>query len=192
VEIQLKEGTAGGASWIYALWVENEADGFFKNIFISKRVNKQDLTGTALPFWQFNKRTKTNEKEVDAVTGATKAAGDLTFTVPLKDLPERFTIYLEIDHSFDRNDWFKDQPAILYSIEVDTSGEKTQFPSDFIGWTPNENTENTISNTPAGTLQNETGYITRTMRSDSSFGAVDDANTSTRLVGSLTATVFYE
>lgn len=152
----------------YAIWMEGES-GFFRNIYICSRIKKQDLTGTALPYWQLNKRELASRKEIDAVTGATISDGDFTETVSLAGAPDKFTVYYEIDHSFDPNEWFDDQPAILYKIDVDLSTGKTEFDSEFIGWTANEYTDNNPKNgtnkipgasVKIGELQPSLQYIT--------------------------------
>ncbi len=158
----------GGYQKVYAIWMEGD-DGFFRNIYICNRIKKQDLTGTALPYWQLNKRKLASRGEIDAVTGATIADGDFTQSISLTGAPDKFSVYFEIDHSFDPNQWFTDQPSLLYKIDVDLSSGKNEFDSELIGWTANEYTDNNSKNgtnkipgasVKMGELQSSVQYIT--------------------------------
>ena len=164
---------------IYVIWMENETTSFLQNIFICKKLIYGGLTGTALPYWKVNKYPLSSADEVDAVTSATVANKDFTVSAVLKDSTvKNFKLYFEIDHSFDPNDWFSNQPALLY--EADINLNDTLFELAPIGWTPNEDTENLIPSTPMGKLENEMRYITN-LKDGSSFGAVD-SRSSTNMV----------
>jgi hypothetical protein len=168
----------------YVIWLENSSDGSIQNLFVCNRVNLQDLADTALPYWEMNKRILSDEDEIDAVSGATQKKCDFTINSYLKSDETEFTIYFEVDHSFDPNDWFTDQPALLYSAHIDLSNPENSYELNFIGWTPNSSTENIITNTPAGVLQHETRYITE----GNPFGTVDDRK-ATDMIGSIRLTI---
>jgi len=183
-------------SKIYALWMENDEENFFRNVFICNRINLQNLTGTALPFWQINKRNLASQSDIDGVSGATVKDGDFTIELPLHGAPAEVTVYFEIDHSFDSNDWFNDQPAILYRADIDLTIEGQQT-LQLIGWTPNENTnsyeddENSIPgmNVAMGTLQRETRYITHHKDEHGNFSNLDEEPASD-LVGNALVTIY--
>ncbi len=176
---------------IYTVWMEDGSD-FFSNIYICNHVNTQDLTGTLLPFWETNRRGSTVQDidEIDAVSGATQKTGDFAIDIYLDGSPEVFDVYFEIDHSFDENDWFtsdsRNQPALLYKIaDIDlTSSSGSTFPSNCIGWTPDEYTnsydlgENKIPgmNVNIGNLQSELGYITQHAVTPSTPDTIDWSN----------------
>jgi len=156
---------------IYVIWMENESSSFIQNMFICKKLIYGGLTGTALPYWKVNKYPKSLTSEVDAVTSATVPNQNFTVSATLKDSNiKTFKLYFEIDHSFDQNDWFSDQPALLYSADINLND--TIFELSPVGWTPNENTENQVPNTSNGKLESEMRYITN-LKSGSTFGAID-------------------
>ena len=164
---------------IYVIWMENESTSFIQNMFICHKLIFGGVTGTALPYWKVNKYPKSSKSEVDAVTSATVPNQNFTVSATLKDSTiKNFKLYFEIDHSFDQNDWFSDQPALLYSAEINLND--TLFELAPVGWTPNENTENQVPNTPMGKLESEMRYITN-LKDGSSFGQAD-SRSSTKMV----------
>jgi hypothetical protein len=164
---------------VYVIWMENESSSFIQNLFICKKLIYGGLTGTALPYWKVNKYPKSVKSEVDAVTSATVPNQNFTVSATLKDNTiKSFKLYFEIDHSFDQNDWFSDQPALLYSADINLND--SIFELSPVGWTPNENTENQVPNTSNGKLESEMRYITN-LKSGSTFGAVD-SRSSTKMV----------
>jgi hypothetical protein len=190
-EIEIIVDFVDGEYWpytkIYTIWIDNQSSDFIQNLYVCTHANAQDLTGTVLPYWEMNKRPISDGVEVDAVTGATQKRTDFTVNGTLKEAQTEFTIYFEVDHSFDENDWFDDQPAILYSVDVNLDDPQNEYTLEFVGWTPNENTENVIPSTPAGVLQTETRYITHT-NDVGEFGVIDDRK-ATDMVGSITVTI---
>jgi hypothetical protein len=172
---------------IYVVWIEDTSSSYIQNLYICKKLVNGGLTGTALPYWKSNVYPKLSESDIDAVTGATNANSDFTISTGLEDTAvKKFTIYFEIDRSFDANDWFTDQPALLYSaiVNLDSAKEYNLTP---VGWTPNENTANVISNTPMGQLQKEMRYITNHKTNDT-FGDSDTLS-ATSMVKKITLTV---
>jgi hypothetical protein len=172
---------------IYVIWMEDSTTGFLQNMKICYKLIHGGLTGTALPYWKVNKYPLSSPPEVDAVTSATIANSDFYVTSILKDSTIRkFTLNFEIDRSFDPNDWFSDQPALLYSTHINIDSALT-YELTFFGWTPNENTQNIIPFTPMGVLQFEKRYITH-HKVDNTFGG-PDVNAATIMVERITITV---
>lgn len=173
---------------IYVIWMEDTAATFIQNIFICQKLITGGLTGTALPFWKTNKYPVSSSTEIDAVTSATKANTDFSISTVLKDSSIRnFVIYFEVDKSFDANDWFTDQPALLYAVNVNLDDDIDEYELLPIGWTPNEQTQNKIPNTPIGKLQEEMRYITN-HKEGSNFGNPDERS-STKMVKNITAII---
>lgn len=169
---------------IYVIWIENKEESYLQNIFICNKLINGGLTGTALPYWKLNKYPAS----VDAVSSATKANQDFSVSAELSDITIRkFTVYFEVDRSFDPNDWFSDQPALLYEAEIDLDSGVTEYEMTPVGWTPNEKTANVIPGTPIGVLQREMRYITN-LKDGTSFGAVD-SRSATRMVKKISVTV---
>ncbi len=188
LQIDFANGEDYSYTKAYAIWIENDSGEFIQNLFVCDRINLQNLTGTGLPYWEMNKRPISDNTEVDAVSGATQKRTDFSVSALLKADESRFTIFFEVDHSFDPNDWFSDQPAILYSAEIDLSESISSYPLEFVGWTANENTANAIPNSPEGVLHSETRYITHQKLSNGDFGE-NDVRTATDMVGSITLTI---
>ena len=158
---------------IYVIWIEDMASGFLQNINVCQKIITGGLTGTVLPYWKINKYPVSLGSEVDAVTSATIANSNFSLSAVLKDNSVRkFVLYFEIDRAFEPNDWFSDQPALLYSANINLDESPSVYELLPAGWTPNEETQNIIQNTPMGKLQNEMRYITN-LKTGSSFGAAD-------------------
>lgn len=173
---------------IYVIWMEDTAGSFIQNLFICQKLITGGTTGTALPFWKTNKYSISSSSEVDAVTSATKANTDFLVTAVLKDSSIRnFNLYFESDRSYDINDWFSDQPALLYSVNIDLDDNINEYELTPIGWTPNEATKNKIPNTPFGQLQEEMRYITN-HKEGTIFGNLDERS-STKMIKNITATI---
>lgn len=188
ISVSYTVGTAINPPIIYAIWLEDSAKTTIQSLYICRRLLNGSLTNTALPYWSMNKLPASSRPEVDAVTGATVQKSNFSVEATIKNRSIRkFTVYVEMDHSFDANDWFDNQPALLYAAEVDLdSGEKsyTLIP---VGWTANEGTAGVISGASAGKLQKEMKYITHKKAANGGFGQ-PDVRSSTKMVGSLTVT----
>ena len=173
---------------IYVIWIEDMASGFLQNINVCQKIITGGLTGTVLPYWKINKYPVSSGSEVDAVTSATIANSNFSLSAVLKDNSVRkFVLYFEIDRAFEPNDWFSDQPALLYSANINLDESPSVYELFPAGWTPNEETQNIIQNTPMGKLQYEMRYITN-LKTGSSFGAAD-SQSATKMVKKITATV---
>jgi hypothetical protein len=185
ITINFEYGADFNSSNIYVIWAENESSSFVQNISICQKLLNGSLTGIALPYWKINVYPSSDNTEVDAVTGATQAKTDFTVSADIKDSTVReFTLYFETDRSFNPNDWFSDQPAILYSAEINLDDNINTYELQAVGWTPNDRTENIIANTPQGILQDEMRYITH-QKDGTSFGAVDSRG-ATKMVEKIT------
>jgi len=173
---------------IYIIWIEDKPSSFIQNISVCQKLVQGGLTGTALPYWKINKYPISSSSEIDAVTSATKANTNFSVSAVLKDNTIRkFVLYFEIDRSYEPNDWFSDQPALLYSAFINLDESTSTYELLPLGWTPNESTQNIIQNTPFGQLQNEMRYITN-LKEGLSFGLAD-ARSATKMVKKITVFV---
>jgi hypothetical protein len=142
IEVTYTQGTANFSyPIVYVIWIENQSGDNIQNLYVCERLvggGAGGLHGTALPYWKTHKYPGT---EIDGVTGATET-GDFTLNSILSDASIRkFKIYMEVDHSYDGNDWFNDQPALIYSTpEIDLDNLQPQYSFNPIGWVRNENT----------------------------------------------------
>jgi hypothetical protein len=163
---------------IYVAWIKNSSTSFIQNLGVCTKLRGSTLTGTVLPYWKTNIFPSSDTTELDAVTGATMANQDFSLAAQtLKDGSQRkFTVYFETDRSFEANDWFTDQPALLYSADVDLDSGVTDYTLTPCGWTRNEHNGNVTGDDPAtlilGTLQTEIRYITE----KKPFGTADSAS----------------
>jgi len=166
-----EDGTSPDWTNIYVIWME--APGFIQNMFVCQKLIKGGLTGTALPYWKVNKYPQSSKNEIDAVTSATIGNTDFVITKVIKDSTlKSVTVNFETDRSFDPNDWFDNQPAILYSTTINLEDTTSNYELVPVGWTPNEDTKNQVDNTPMGKLQNEMRYISN-YKNGSGFGDKD-------------------
>ncbi len=173
---------------IYVIWMEDTTSGFLQNIFICQKLITGGLTGTALPYWKANKYPHSSSSEIDAVTSATIANTDFSVSAILKDSTVRnFVLYFEMDRYAEPNDWFSEQPALLYATNIKLDDNTAEYELLPIGWTPNERTQNVIPNTPFGALQHEMKYITH-HKEGTTFGDVDERS-STKMAKKITATL---
>jgi len=173
---------------IYVIWIEDKTSDFIQNINVCQKLTKGGLTGTALPYWKINKYPVSSASEIDAVTSATKANASFSVSAILKDKTRRkFVLYFETDRSYEPNDWFSDQPALIYSASIDLDNIASSYELLPAGWTPNESTQNIIPNTPMGQLQSEMRYITN-HKAGASFGDTDERS-ATKMVKKITATI---
>ncbi len=173
---------------IYVIWIEDTISNFIQNIKVCQKLITGGLTGIALPYWKINKYPVSSTSEIDAVTSATKANANFSISTILKDTTiSKFVLYFEIDRSYEPNDWFSDQPALLYSANIDLNKSASVYELIPIGWTPNKETQNVIPNTLMGQLQNEMRFITN-HKEGTSFGVVDPRS-ATKMVKKITAVV---
>ena len=173
---------------IYSIWIEDTTSGFIQNINVCQKLIQGGLTGIGLPYWKINKYSVSSRHEIDAVTSATKANTNFSVSSVIRDKTVRkFILYFEVDRAYEPNDWFSDQPALLYSVNINIDDRTSVYELLPIGWTPNEYQQNIIPNTPMGKLQTEMRYITNS-KAGLLFGAAD-TRSSTKMVKKITATL---
>ncbi|MBN2716793.1 MAG: hypothetical protein JXX14_13160 [Deltaproteobacteria bacterium] len=174
ITVSLSETPNNGYRIVYAIWLENAAHTVVQNLFICERVLDGSLSGTALPYWSINRK---DASTVDGVSGATILPSFSVTSEISSAIGNQFTVYVEVDHSFDENDWFDDQPALLFAADIDISEAQRTFSLSPVGWTVwSDVTFSQASETKtsvAGALNTEMRYITQ-HNSDGSFGAADD------------------
>ena len=186
---------------IYVAWIEDMKGTVIQNLYIcGKLIADMEppstvLTNTALPYWN---EFKYDPSQIDGVSGATLAKQDFSVTRTLKDpAVTKFKVCFETDRSFDKNDWFGDQPALLYSAVVDLENPQPSYGLTLEAWTPNEGTRETlkqyIGTLDSGSPQGETRFITHIKAAstppDYAFGAEDGDQSSTCFVKSITLKV---
>lgn len=210
LEIDYTKGSTS-ARRIYAAWVADNAGTFVQNLYMCQNLHdvQNIIKRKALPYW----RTKANpESEVDAVSGA--SVEDADFTIPERDYKgssKLFTVYFEIDRSWDSNDWWTDQPAILYAADVDLDAVAASKTYDLAiqGWSRNAGPSapgatdggnaNVFAANPdpaasgLGVLVSELQYIKNAAASGgTAFGAAygaSNAKDATNMTGSIKLTV---
>jgi len=202
--------TSASKKIIYVAWIEDSGKSFVQylytcqNLFdVSNIVSKQTC-----PYWRTGVHDAGLDNGIDVMSGATKNYQNFSKTITLPTgSPTQFTVYFEVDRSWDPNGWWSDQPAVLYAVDVDLSGVTTTktFTLSAQGWTRNVHdgtddnmgdNENVISGNPldsaVGALQTEMRYITNAPNTDGSdFGdeyAADSTEDATNMVGALTLT----
>ncbi|MBB6479836.1 hypothetical protein [Spirochaeta isovalerica] len=163
VDFDYQESQYTSYTNIYVIWLENSS-GDIQHLYVCERLLPDDGTRTsdyktitdrlsALPFWHLNRYDENDadlmndavfQDDVDAVTGATQRNSDFTVSRAIAErMGNEFTLYLEVDESFEYNEWFPgtkfdmtDQPAVLYSADIDLSSDKTDYTLTPIGFTP--------------------------------------------------------
>jgi hypothetical protein len=184
--VHYEAGDAQGGDVIYVMWIENAAKTFVQNLFICEKLLNGKLTGIALPFWSLNRK---NSSEIDGLSGATRLPEvSITSDIPA-EASAQFTVYVELDHSWDDNDWFGDQPALLYAADIDLTTSRTEYTLTPLGWTPESRTTfQTMAGSPsyeAGELCTEMRYITHS-QDGNDFGDPDADRSATNMVQTLT------
>ena len=222
IRIDFDFDSRNASNWknIYVIWLENE-EGKIQNLYVCERLLDGSITDyeSALPFWHLNRYNSGDEafrEEVDAVTGPTEANRDFSLTAPINEsLGENFTLYFEIDQSFNFNDWFpgkaydmRDQPSVVYAADIDLSDDRTEYDLSLLGFVPmyERSRYGNFSFTTedqkaydAGTLTfakgeifEEMRYITHGKNTEKgfiSFGPEDRTLSAIRSVAAITATV---
>ena len=174
IEVEYTKGSADNLNTrpiIYVIWIENQGENYIQNLYVCNRVLDigGGLAANALPYWFENKYPYS---DINGVTGATVKNQDFTVTGILGDNGIRqFTIFMEVDHSFDENDWYVNQPALLYSTDIDLDNIQSEYIFQPVGWTRNNGTGNSsnefktetgYTSPPVGELQSEMRYIRKT------------------------------
>lgn len=203
IKIDYKYGTkpTDAGSNIYVIWLKDQATSYTQQLFTCQKLNNNvygsgGLSGTALPYWSKAIQPGLKRVDVDAVTSATIKMADFTVERSILDTTKRkFTVYLEHDQSWDKNDWFaKNQPAALYAVDIDLDNLQTSYSLQLIGWTASEDTlsagnmQFSIASLVVGTFINDIRYMTMT-KSGSDFGVADTNDTAVKAVTSIKASI---
>jgi hypothetical protein len=191
IKITYNEGVVWAGSQIYCIWLESNTDNTILPILITGRSrNPFGQIGSSLAYWRLNKKTVMEASllsaGIDAVTSATpnlpaansgnevgkqiavpiganvsRGRGGFTVTKSISGDLREFTVYFEIEHSFDANMYFADQPAVLYKavIDLDNFPASGEVEFDFAGWTPYSAVTIDGVSRPAGVLQTDAKYI---------------------------------
>lgn len=176
----------------YAIWMQNEALNYSENIFLCNILKNKN----ASPYWALKVKPSSTQTERDAVTGAThqdSAGKNVNFTLydlkPTDSRVKQFDLYFELSRSFEANDWFTDQPSILYKTSVDLDNLKGEYTLEPIGWTADVNslkTGVTIEGFTLNRLDNRMEYITHKIDPSGNVSSiVDNENAGTLVVGSI-------
>jgi len=199
LQLDFAYGTDGTSAYpnIYVAWIEDMNGSVIQNLVVCNRLLDGTLTHTALPFWK-TFRYDAAQVALDAVTGATIQKKDFSVSRVYKGgAITKFKVCFETDRSYDKNDWFGNQPALLYSATVDLAKAQTSYPLALEAWTPNEDTIDTLKDylgsLGVGVRQTILGFITNKKNASTppaySFGALDTAQSATCFVKSITLTV---
>ncbi len=191
IKITYNEGVVWAGSQIYCIWLESNTDNTILPILITGRsINPFGQISSSLAYWRLNKKTVMEaalpSADIDAVTSATpnlpasnsgnevkkqiavpigsnvsRGRGGFTVTKSLPDGLRKFTVYFEIEHSYDANIYFTDQPAVLYKaiIDLDAFPASGEVEFEFAGWTPYSTVIIDSVSRPAGVLQTDAKYI---------------------------------
>jgi hypothetical protein len=129
----------------FAFWIEDPETGDVETLFVTKKAGlkkwfgaKADARPYALPVW-FGVEKKQKKEDVQAVTDATPkgARGELECVIPQKFMNKKVNVYLEINASFDFNEYYpkKDkkgeigfseangQPSLVWATSLQTNAE---------------------------------------------------------------------
>ncbi len=144
---------------LFAIWLADENGKYIQTLYVSESIGKgvflhaSRSTGqwkpgeiqrpAALPYWAHQRNIKNKfgtynptpeQPVVDAYTGATPAASFILHTKTEKPLNGRYKIMLELNQSWDWNEWWTNnkfpgdeeyktssQPALVYTADIDTN-----------------------------------------------------------------------
>lgn len=129
-----------------AIWVENSSGDQIKSLHHSKR----DGYETQLAYWHYKrseylkykaehdaKSEAERQDDLDAVSSATTNASFDPADSIVPDDPERnspFRVMIEINQPGDGNEHHADQPALVYSVEVDNRDPRTFQVLEIVGY----------------------------------------------------------
>ena len=131
-----------------AIWIENRSGYHIKSLYHSER----DGYETQLAYWHYKRSeylkykseheakseaAAEHEEDVDALSSATEndSFDPADYIVP-KD-PERdapYRVMIEINQRGDGNEHYDDQPALVYSVEVDNRDPRTFQVLEIVGY----------------------------------------------------------
>jgi len=119
-----------------AIWLENQSFYHIKTLFVSDSQDSREM----LPFWAFkvegweNAKKEAEEKQlaleeaVDGVSGATQNGSfdPADYILPAnQNSPMPYRVMIEINQPGDSSQKMKDQPSLVYEVEVDNFAPRT-------------------------------------------------------------------
>jgi len=134
----------------YAIWIEDLDGKYIGTYYVTEKFyqwtqNSGDNTPKkieALPYWWHKQR---GTLLTNAVTAATPKH-DLTIKNKINHCPEKFVIKMEVNNSFDYNEYYSEdgqkgtigtkdggQPALVYSAVVDVSQLSKEYELSLVG-----------------------------------------------------------
>ncbi|MBN2530738.1 MAG: hypothetical protein JXR76_30400 [Deltaproteobacteria bacterium] len=187
-QIQVNLESTAKPAIVYVIWVENKAGTFIQNLYICNRLLNGYLTGDALPYWALSKKANST---IDGLSGATILPRFSISRTLSSEAGQQFTVFAEVDHSFDSNDWFNNQPAILFAADVDLNNPKASYTLLPVGWTKGkQNSYQSVDGAPTsanGELNTELRYLTHHAE-DGGFG-LEDTRSAMQVIDSLTVSI---
>ncbi|MDR0301312.1 MAG: DUF2271 domain-containing protein [Treponema sp.] len=114
-----------------AVWIENEQENYISTITATNKSVKNNWTSApkegrpeALPVW--NHKRQNSAEQIDIVTSATpKGSIDIQIDNSSLTNGQEYNVYLEINHSFDYNDYWTEndsgvngQPSLIYHAKI--------------------------------------------------------------------------
>lgn len=153
----------------FAIWIEDLNGNYIQTLYVTERSGKSNWRGlpfrskdvrrpAALPYWSHKRGIKSsdgiympdkNNPVTDAITGATPS-GSFKLTCPEPSYKEDYYICLEINKSFDYNEYFtrkamedpdkshaeknySGQPALVYQTKINTKTDQNTYLLELIG-----------------------------------------------------------
>lgn len=182
----------------YAIWMRNEALNYTKNIYLCNILKVKN----ACPYWAATAKPFTDQTEIDAVTRAThqnSTGKNVDFSIGVLKIAgskiKQFDLYFELARSFEANDWFTDQPSIVYKTSVDLDKLKDEYTLEPIGWIAHENKIKpgvTIEGFTLNKLDSRMEYITHKIGKTGGVSSLlDTENAGTLVVGSIKLNIVY-
>jgi len=129
-----------------AIWIENRSGYHIKSLYHSERESYE----TQLPYWHYKrseylkykqehaaKRVAEKQAEVDAISSATEndSFDPADYIVPREPGRESpYRVMIEINQPGDDNADHQDQPALVYSVQVDNRDPRTFQVLEIVGY----------------------------------------------------------
>ena len=135
-------------------WIEDVNGNFISTVFITEKSSKKTFNRPeALPVWRHKKNS--SKKDVDAVSGATsKMPYNGNINNDLLVNGQEYKVFLEINNSFDYNDFWTDgnsgvngQPSLIYSGKfIAGQGDRIEIINNPIGYGSVDGSNGNITN----------------------------------------------
>jgi hypothetical protein len=128
-----------------AIWLENMSSYHIKTLYNDNEKN-------SLPYWAYKVKEYENAKKeakkkppekVDAISSATpNASFDPRDYILPKRNTQPFYLLIEVNHTGDANQYYKDQPSLIYKVEIDNKDSKIFQVLDMVGYSKFDDKEN--------------------------------------------------